>query len=1230
MCTKLKYDVVDLKDPYSNRIFQWLDVKTKMCIADLSFNLMLDPILGNYTLSVENGLALMTFLVEEAVLPRFEVTIQNPSAIFAEDPTFPLKICGKYTYGKGVQGRIYAELCRKPYGVPNGICTEVNGQTDVTGCFQTMVDGNELQLRNPSYISYSVEISASVSEATGVKASATRSVPVFFIAVFLTFEDMDSFYKGGLTYGITLFAQGRDGAPLQFNNASLEVIYENETNTVNGRTDKTGRARFSLDTSQWSGQVTIRGYMSSTPAGPIKEVVPDAFQSVRPYYSEAKSMLRLKPIFGTIPCGHTVNIRVEYNLSPSDLMKDWASVKFYYVVIGKDGIMLHGQETIVLDTEASLHGWLSVSITFTSKFGPAPKMLGFLLLKNGSVTADRLLFNVEKCFPNQAWLKFARTEASPKAELSLHIGASARSWCSIRAVDKSVQINNEDKELTADTVSNMFNDLIRGGYPSTVQERPFLRCWWPSYFGWDGYSVDVFSLFKEIGMKILTNTHILQPPVPPVTCDQPSDTNLYAANVPPQPSPSPGVVRAFFPGTWLWDLVPIGKLGRSSIQVTVPDSITQFNARAFCMGDQGFGLSPQISLTVFKPFFVDLVLPYSIIQGETLSLQAVVFNYLRQCLMVRVTLHNSTDFSVKDCKDCMRSSCVCAGQTVTFSWNITADTIGLLALMVRAEAVTSNITCNGAIPYVPIGGRLDIVKKQLFVKPGGIKKEMAENMYLCLNASANNIQKSISLTLPSTWVEKSQEAYVSVLGDILGTALQNLDRLIVMPYGCGEQNMLTMGPTIYVLDYLKATGQLDTTQKDKGIGYLQSGYQGELAFKHNDGSYSAFGVKDEEGNTWLTAFVIKCFSQAKNYIFIDDDVLSQAVTWLGLQQGVDGCFISRGKLFQSAMKGGVNDDVSLSAYITAALLESGTPGNDPMLVRALSCLKNKMTTSSNTYTMALLGYTFALANDIATKKILLDKLLPLAVSSGADLYWAYTLQSSDGSVSASVELSSYVLLALTTAPIVSQNDILKASQIVTWLAKQQNPYGGFSSTQDTVVAIQALAKYTRLTFNSKGTLSITVSKNSKTLKEFKVDETNRLLLQTAPLPDIPGEYNLLVKGIGCVFIQSVLKYNVVPVSGPSAFSINVNLEGCDYGKAILRLRITVTYTGKRSITNMVLIEVEMVSGYQLVDEVKYQLQTLPLVKKVNVQQNLITIYLEEVSEYLMFSENVLNIYCVPE
>lgn len=74
--------------------------------------------------------------------------------------------------------------------------------------------------------------------------------------------------------------------------------------------------------------------------------------------------------------------------------------------------------------------------------------------------------------------------------------------------------------------------------------------------------------------------------------------------------------------------------GNKSVTVTAPGTITEWKAGMFCTGRNGFGLAPTSSLLVFKPFFVELTLPSSVIQGETFTLKATVFNYLKQCMKV--------------------------------------------------------------------------------------------------------------------------------------------------------------------------------------------------------------------------------------------------------------------------------------------------------------------------------------------------------------------------------------------------------------------------------------------------------------------------------------------------------------------------------------------------------------------------------------------------------------------
>uniref|UniRef100_A0A3Q0T065 Alpha-macroglobulin-like TED domain-containing protein n=1 Tax=Amphilophus citrinellus TaxID=61819 RepID=A0A3Q0T065_AMPCI len=365
------------------------------------------------------------------------------------------------------------------------------------------------------------------------------------------------------------------------------------------------------------------------------------------------------------------------------------------------------------------------------------------------------------------------------------------------------------------------------------------------------------------------------------------------------------------------------------------------------------------------------------------------------------------------------------------------------------------------------------------------------------------LTEETEIQLPENLIEGSARTFVSVLGDILGRALKNLDGLLRMPYGCGEQNMALLAPNIYILQYLKGTQQLTPAIMEKAANFLTSGYQRQLNYK-SSGAYTTFGTGP--GNTWLTAFVMRSFAKAQSFIYIDPTKIEESKTWLESKQQENGCFEKSGKLFNNRMKGGVSDEVTLSAYITAAFLEMNISKNDPVVNNSLACLKESISDLSNTYTTALLAYVFTLAGDMETRAHLLQHLDTVAVKEG---------ETSTSSLA--VEISSYVLLAkLSASPTVE--DLGYASGIIRWLTGQQNYYGGFSSTQDTVVALQALALYSTLVFSPEGSSTVTVQTPSSQLT-FDVNQDNKLLYQEKTMQDVSGKYSLEVKGTACASVQ---------------------------------------------------------------------------------------------------------------
>ena len=117
--------------------------------------------------------------------------------------------------------------------------------------------------------------------------------------------------------------------------------------------------------------------------------------------------------------------------------------------------------------------------------------------------------------------------------------------------------------------------------------------------------------------------------------------------------------------------------------------------------------------------------------------------------------------------------------------------------------------------------------------------------------------ESISIEIPPYAVPGSEHIEVDAIADIMGPSINNLEKLIRIPYGCGEQNMVNFVPNIVALEYLKATDQLDRNKdvQFRALRNIETGYQRQLTYKRNDGSYSAFGSADPSGK--LSGYLLK-------------------------------------------------------------------------------------------------------------------------------------------------------------------------------------------------------------------------------------------------------------------------------------------------------------------------------------------------------------------------------------
>uniref|UniRef100_A0A3B4DFJ5 Alpha-2-macroglobulin-like protein 1 n=1 Tax=Pygocentrus nattereri TaxID=42514 RepID=A0A3B4DFJ5_PYGNA len=1206
-------------DPNSNRIGQWLNQSTVSGFLDLSYPMNAEAEQGSYIITAWNTKDQATsqdFEIREYVLPKFEVIVNLPPVVTVLDKQATLKICANYTYGKPVSGSVKAEVCRKHFifwwirpqinQTNLDICKTYSMTTDETGCGSTVLNLLEFAVTETQYEDV-ISVNCEVEESgTGVVLKGFGSMTVTSNIVTINFVDAPQAFKLGMNYRGKVSVTGPDSTPVKGAPVFLTVKYRDNKNvTWTLITDVNGTAPFSLNTLLWgsesvsleaSYQKVQEPYESTDNVRP--PYYPTAYLWVQPFYSKSQSFLELQPSSDAFSCAKPAVVEAQYIIQGKGFEPRRWSLDFFYMVPKTSFEHTHYTHCVSpsLSVLTENKGKLKFLLQKIDTLAPYAQVVVYTVLPSGEAVADSRDFPIQLCLTNKVSLTFPTPTELPGGQTSLVLKAQPRSLCSVKAIDRSVLLLKPENELNLDFVFNLLPVQRLSGYPYTISDEDPYPCYHEPpvfvprskrrFLPVFNRNVDVYDVFKDIGVKILTNAEIKKP----VNCNDPifypmmEEPMLFArervafAAMGPESenkvesdsgSEAANTVRTFFPETWVWDLVRVGHSGIMGVKKSVPDSITSWTAGAFCTSSVGFGVAPKVELTAFQPFFVSLTLPYSIIRGEIFVLKASVFNYLKSCVMVKVTLANSEQFTAQQCMGCQYTRCLCAEESWTFLWRIQPTVLGTVSFNVSAEALTTTALCDNKPATVPDKGRIDTVVQTLLV-------EVSFSVWVA-------VETTISLKLPAVIVAGSATASVSVLGDLMGRALSNIDRLLAMPYGCGEQNMLLFAPNIYILLYLQSSGQLTTEIRNKAETFLVSGYQRELSYKHDDGSYSAFGNSDPSGNTWLTAFVMKSFGSAKQFIFVDQLYVDQAKTWLGQQQQYSGSFASVGQLFHSDMKGGVNDEVTLTAYITAALLELGTPLTDPMVQNSLNFLRNAFTQLNSIYATALLSYAFTLAGDQYMRIRALTALNSQAIVEAGGRHWR---RESDLNVldSLEVEMTSYVLLALLSGPVLQTFDMSYSASIARWLAQQQNAFGGFASTQDTVVALQALAKYSAATYLLTGTVVVTVTGPSPP-KIFTVSQSNRLLLQESSLQVVPGDYTVKAEGKGCVFAQFYVRYNIPPPADFSSFNISANTAGnCSIPIPSVSLSVTVSYNGKRPQTNMVIIEVKLLSGFQLDEE----------------------------------------------
>ena len=1162
---------VEIQDAKGIKVYQAEAATGDFGMASLTMPLSTEPNLGVWKLTAHSGeqMAQTDVRVERYVLPKYEVKTNLPREwVLAEEPVSGA-VSAEYSFGRPVRGEMKV------------VASRYVGEWEEFATFESEIDGTvSFELPPVRYVagipasggSGNLSLDVTVLEqSTGYVERTTRLLTVAESPVNLRLIPESPSFKPSLPFSMLIVTETPGNRPLD-RSVAINIRYLNK--------DLSTLSEETIVATTVSG----RALLSLDPPGKAVAAVLDArteeahaYLTLEAGYSPSSSFIHLEQLdTDSLEVGGQARFRT-HSTDPQG--------NFYYEVISRGKVVLSG-----------VSGSPEIRVGLTPVMAPTSRLVVYQILPDGEVAADYLPFSVEGNYPMQVGLDLSADEVRPGETVDIGLTTKGPARVGLAAVDRSVFILAENRL----NLQQVFAELER----LYMQPRVELHDAWPRAVTTRG----AVETFQDAGLVVVSNMSIPSgqehrgPTPTPIPAMAMADAVVMEAEEDSVQAPG-GLaevqrVRQFFPETWLWTDVMTDEDGRATLSAEVPDSITTWMLRAVGMSQEhGLGVA-EAGLTVFQPFFLLVDLPYSAVRGEEFPVRVALYNYLDSAQEFFVELEDSARFDLLD--DRTKAVTVGPNEVGGVDFGIRLTDLGSVPLRVTARSRDA----------------ADAVIKDLLVEPEGVQHEIVENLIV----SAGDEVEFVNAAPPGA-IEGSARTQVSLTGSYLSQTIKGLEGLLRMPFGCGEQNMILFAPNVFVARYLEETGQLKPEVMAKAERLMLTGYQRELTYRRADGSFSAFGDQDESGSLWLTAFVLKTFAQAEGLIYIDRAVLESASQWVLRHQRSDGSFEPVGFLHHQELLGGLRGNTALTAYVAIALHEAGERLG---ALSAIGYLERQLDAIDDSYTMAITAYALALGgSDRAGPAI--DRLTSMAIDDENGLHWSAAAEETGSSTA--VETTGYAILAL-----IEHGDRIAAGGAARWLVSQRNAFGGFGSTQDTVVGLQALIRFAAQSrLDADMTVTLTSGQWAKTVT---IDETNADVVQILDVP-VGQPIRISAEGKGEVVAQVVRRFNrpEVDLQPVEMFRIDVGYSA-DHIEVDDRITVSadVRFTPPTAVeSGMVVLDISVPTGFAAVLEtVEAVVDGNPKVKRYDIAGRKVVFYIEDLlpNESLRLEFDALALYPV--
>jgi hypothetical protein len=314
------------------------------------------------------------------------------------------------------------------------------------------------------------------------------------------------------------------------------------------------------------------------------------------------------------------------------------------------------------------------------------------------------------------------------------------------------------------------------------------------------------------------------------------------------------------------------------------------------------------------------------------------------------------------------------------------------------------------------------------------------------------------VVLPKTWIKGTLKCRVQVYPSTLAALQKGLEALLREPNGCFEQTSTSNYPNVLILDYLRESNQARPDVEARAQGLLASGYQKLISFEcpktatNSKQGYEWFGAPNSAHEA-LTAYGLLEFRDMARVYKVDPAMLERTRGYLLASRDGKGGFRRNPTAIDTF--GRAPQDIT-NAYIVWALTESG---KDDDVTTELDALYNQAKASKDPYFLGLVANSL-LNRDRAPDAVALLKSAVTLQKDDGHLDAERTSITGSGGRDLQIETTALAVLGWLKANRPADFTIA-LEKGVKWIGQQRGGFGGFGSTQSTILALKALIAHAR-------------------------------------------------------------------------------------------------------------------------------------------------------------------------